>query len=117
MLVAVCGGAGYIGSHFVRLMKRMGHDCVVFDNFSTGHVWAVPEGVPVVNVDLCSKLDVQEAFKAVEADAVVHFAALSLVGESATDPGLYYRSNITGALNVLDSMIGSRIKKFIFSST
>ncbi|SFQ67290.1 UDP-glucose 4-epimerase [Roseivivax halotolerans] len=115
--ILVCGGAGYIGSHMVRLLRRSGHAVTVFDNFSQGHQAALPDDVSVIEGDLCDPQALVRAFAAGPFDAVYHFAALISVGESVTAPDLYYRNNVVGALNLLDAMRGAGCDRIVFSST
>jgi UDP-glucose 4-epimerase len=112
----VTGGAGYIGSVVARHLIDAGHQVTVADNLSKGHRWAVPEGaeLKVVDVlDLPALTDVvAEGF-----DAVLHFAALSLVGESVAEPVRYFRANVGGSLNLLDAMRAAGVRRLVFSST
>lgn len=117
MKVLVTGGAGYIGSHAVRELQRLGYAVTVYDNLSTGHRAAMPASVPFVQGDLFDKKKLSEAFTSYEIEAVVHFAASSLVGESMTAPALYYRNNVAGTLSLLEAMIENQVKKIVFSST
>ena len=116
MRLLVVGGAGYIGSHMVKMLARSGHDVVVFDNLSTGYRELAAYGHfiegDIVDINLLKKL-----FKKNKFDAVMHFAANSLVGESMSNPSKYYRNNVTNTLNLLDVMIWHDVKNFIFSST
>lgn len=116
MRVLVTGGAGYIGSVMAALLLENGHDVVVADNLSRGHRDAVLPEAEFVEIDL---LDTAEVSRVVEKgfDAVMHFAALALVGESMDRPDLYYRTNVTGSMNLLDAMIAGGIRKLVFSST
>jgi UDP-glucose-4-epimerase GalE len=114
--VLVCGGAGYIGSHMCKALARAGHLPVTLDNFSTGHRWAVKWG-PLVEADLLDRDALARAFDAHRIDAVMHFAARSLVAESMQQPGLYFRNNVTGTLNLLDAMRAVGVDKLVFSST
>jgi len=116
MAVLVAGGAGYIGSHAVRALQRAGRDVVIFDNFEKGHPEAISD-VPVFKGDLRSPDDVRTAFAQHTVEAVMHFSAYSLVGESMQCPERYYENNVYGTLNLLDAMRRSGIKRFIFSST
>jgi len=112
----VVGGAGYIGSVVARHLLGAGHDVTIVDNFSKGHDWAVPDGAAVRRVDV---LD-QAALAAVVAEgfeAVLHFAALSLVGESVGEPVRYFRTNLGGTLNLLDAMREAGARRLVFSST
>ncbi len=116
MRALVFGGAGYIGSVVARHLVDAGHHVTVADNLSKGHEWAVPEGVELCRVDL---LD-QPALTALldgGYDVVLHFAALSLVGESVAEPVRYFRTNVGGTLNLLDAMRGAGVGRLVFSST
>jgi UDP-glucose 4-epimerase len=116
MKVLVTGGAGYIGSVVVRALKAQGSEVSVLDDLSKGHRDAVPADVELFQVDI---LD-QPALNHVVAqnfDAVMHFAACSLVGESTEEPVRYFRTNLGGTLNVLDAMRASQVGRLVFSST
>lgn len=114
--VLVTGGAGYIGSHACKLLKAAGHTPVVFDNFCTGWREAVKFG-PLIEGDLLDPGALSAAFEAARPDAVMHFAALSNVGESADRPELYWRNNVVGSLNLLDAMRAAGVDKLVLSST
>jgi UDP-glucose 4-epimerase len=116
MRLLVTGGAGYIGSIVARHLLAGGHQVVVLDNLSRGHRQAIPEGAELVTVDL---LDRETLVAAVDRgfDAVLHFAALSLVGESVAHPELYYRTNVGGTLNLLEAMRAAEVPRLVFSST
>lgn len=114
--ILVCGGAGYIGSHMCKQLARSGFEPVTFDNLSTGHRWAVKWG-PLVEGDLLETDSLASVFREYHIDAVMHFAARSLVGESMQNPGLYFRNNVTGTLNLLDAMLTAGVSKLVFSST
>ena len=114
--VLVTGGAGYIGAHACKVLKRAGFEPVTFDNLNTGWAEAVKFG-PFVQGDLMNRADVDAAFAEHQPVAVLHFAALSLVGESMTDPGKYWRVNVTGALNLIEGALAAGCKNFVFSST
>lgn len=116
MKVLVCGGAGYIGSHMVRYLSSQGHSAVVFDNLSTGHREAVP-GVRLIEGDLLNEHDLSSVLAMERYDAVMHFCARSLVGESVVEPYGYYENNVTGTLNLLKAMRDSGVFKLVFSST
>jgi UDP-glucose 4-epimerase len=115
--ILVCGGAGYIGSHMVKTLLATSHETVVLDDLSTGHAWAVPENIPILNLSLLDAAAIRQALEGANFDAVIHFAARSLVGESVTDPALYYAGNVTGTLNLLDAMRHAAIPNIVFSST
>ena len=114
--ILVCGGAGYIGSHMCKALARAGCVPVTFDNFSTGHRWAVKYG-PLAEGDLLQPDSLHRAFQAWPIRAVLHFAARSLVGESVRQPGLYFRNNVTGTLNLLDAMQRASVQRLVFWST
>lgn len=114
--ILVVGGAGYIGSHMVRLLIEMGREVVVFDNFCQGHREAV-NGIELVEGNLLNPADLAAVFKQHDIDAVIHFAALIAVGDSVGDPNAYYRNNVTGSLNLLDAMRAAGVTRLVFSST
>ena len=116
MKTLICGGAGYIGSHMVKLLAEQGHEVVTFDNLSTGHREAVQWGELVVG-DLLDDEALASLFKHHCFDAVMHFSAKSLVGESVTDPEAYYENNVIGTAKLLKQMRISGVNRFIFSST
>jgi len=112
----VVGGAGYIGSVVARHLLDAGHDVTVADNLSKGHERAVPDGAVLRRVDVLD-LPALTAVLAEGFDAVLHFAALSLVGESVTEPVRYFRTNLGGTLNLLDAMRDAQVRRLVFSST
>lgn len=114
--VLVTGGAGYIGSHACKALARAGFEPVVFDNLSTGWAEAVKWG-PLVKGDLMDRASIDAALAGHRPVAVMHFAALSLVGQSMADPGLYWRVNTGGALNLLEACAAAGVRNFVFSST
>jgi len=114
--ILVTGGAGYIGSHTVKLLRRAGHQPVIFDNFSTGRPELV-QAEEVIQADLADSLALREAFARHPFQAVLHFASLIRVGESFADPQKYYRHNLVNSLNLLDAMLAAGVKKLIFSSS
>ena len=116
MNILICGGAGYIGSHMAKMLATQHHKITVFDNFSTGHRQAVKWG-DLAEGDLLDQNALEQLFMKESFDAVMHFSAKSLVGESMADPALYYRNNVVGTLNLLDAMIKHDVKKFVFSSS
>jgi len=116
MKLIIVGGAGYIGSHMVKIAHQAGHDVITIDNLSTGYQDAVLHG----EFELCDILDtakLDKLFKKHKPDAVMHFSAYSLVGESMTNPYKYYNNNVSGTLSLLKAMIDNDCMKFIFSSS
>ncbi len=116
MHILICGGAGYIGSHMAKMLASHGHTITVFDNLSTGHQEAVQWGELVCG-DLLDQAALDQLFQGRRFDAAMHFSAKSLVGESMSDPALYYRNNVTGTLNLLDTMRSHGVDRFVFSSS
>jgi len=112
----VLGGAGYIGSHMVRVLQRAGHDVTVFDDLSTGHREAIGT-TPLVEGNMLDPAALDRAIDTARPDCVLHFAAKSLVGESMTDPGLYYRNNVAGTLCLLEALKRHAVPRLVFSST
>ena len=117
MSVLVTGGAGYIGSHTVKLLNEKDYDVIVFDNFSRGHIESLPKNVKFENVDLLDYTKLKKIVPKYDIDAVIHFAALAYVEESVEKPDLYYTNNVTGSLNLLKVLKENGTKKFVFSST
>jgi UDP-glucose 4-epimerase len=115
-VVLVTGGAGYVGSHACKALAAAGHEPVVFDNLSTGWRKAVRYG-PLVEGDLLDPAALARAFASHQPQAVMHFAALSEVGESARRPDLYWRNNATGSLNLATAAREHGVGAFVFSST
>ncbi|MBU2493915.1 MAG: UDP-glucose 4-epimerase GalE [Bacteroidetes bacterium] len=117
MNILVTGGAGYIGSHFVKQLVKVGYNAVVLDNLSRGHKESVPANVNLEIVDLKDYKSTRTIFNKYKFDAVVHFAAYAYVGESVENPELYYTNNLIGTMNLLKAVKESGINKFVFSST
>lgn len=116
--ILVIGGAGYIGSHTVKLLIDMGYNVIIYDNLSKGH----KEVADILNVklivgDLGDRQKLKEVFETEKIDIVMHFAAFIEVGESVIDPGKYYENNVAKVINLLNQMVESNIKYFVFSST
>jgi UDP-glucose-4-epimerase GalE len=114
LAVLVVGGAGYIGSHTARVLQRKGYDVIVYDNLSTGHR-SLAEGCELVVGDIADSAKLASVLS--RCDAVMHFAAHAYVGESVQNPRKYFRNNVTSAVALLDAVMDSRVRKFIFSST
>jgi UDP-glucose 4-epimerase len=116
MKLCVSGGAGYIGSVVAQSLVDEGHDVTIVDNLSTGHEEAIPRGSRFVRGDIRDAAVLSEAFSG-GIDAVLHFAALSIVGDSVDRPIDYFDNNVGGSLSLLRAMQTSGIKRFVFSST
>ena len=114
-VVFVTGGAGYVGSHSVKALAQAGYDVVVYDNLSAiQRIAAVVPGrsVTLVEGDILDGSRVREALQSSGASAVMHFAAILLVGESVREPYRYYRNNVAGTLTVLEAMATVQVKSF-----
>jgi len=114
--VLVVGGAGYIGSHMVRLLDSAGHQVVTLDNLSEGHRKAVVAGKLVVGV-MSDRSLVESLLRDERIEAVIHFAASALVGESVTHPAKYYRNNVVATYELLEAMRACDVRRIVFSST
>ena len=117
MRIFVVGGAGYIGSVCAELLLDEGHEVAIFDNLTEGHRRAVDPRATFIQGELADRMRVQAALFDARPDAVMHFAANALVGESMRDPSKYFRNNICNGLNLLDAMITGRVQRIVFSST
>lgn len=117
MKLLVTGGAGYIGSHFVKIAKGIGHEIIVVDNLSRGNRAAIPDGVEFFEIDLLDYRKLSNILAGFSIDAIVHFAAFAYVGESVEKPDLYYKNNVVGSLNLINFAVENNIDKFVFSST
>lgn len=117
MAILICGGAGYIGSHAVRYFREQGEEVIVADNLSTGHRAAVPDGVPFYEGDIRRPELLDRIFTENRIEAVIHFAAYSLVGESMTEPLKYFNNNVYGMQVLLEAMQRHGTDKIVFSST
>jgi UDP-glucose 4-epimerase len=115
--ILVVGGAGYIGSICTELLLDAGHEVAVFDNLSEGHRAAVDQRAEFIEGDLSIRDQIDEAMRRVQPEAVMHFAASALVGESMTNPSKYFRNNVYNGLNLLDAMVAAGVKRLVFSST
>jgi len=116
MNILVTGGAGYVGSHAARLLDRAGHDVWVYDNLSRGHREAVLPG-KLIEGSLSERAKLEAVLSEKKIDAVMHFAAFALVGESVSDPAMYFQNNVVCSLNLFDAMRTVGVTKIIFSST
>ncbi len=114
--VLVTGGAGYIGSHAAKALRRAGHRVVIYDNFSAGHRSAALDA-PVIEGDIGDAAAVRRAIRESGATAVMHFAAWLSVPDSVRDPSGYYRNNVVGTLATLEAMAAEGCRHFVFSST
>ncbi|WP_300546516.1 UDP-glucose 4-epimerase GalE [Roseovarius sp.] len=114
--ILVTGGAGYIGSHACKALKVAGYTPVTYDNLCTGWQDAVKFG-PFEEGDLTDRARLDQIFAAYQPVAVMHFAALSQVGESMREPGLYWHNNVAGSLSLLQAAVQAGCKNFVFSST
>jgi UDP-glucose 4-epimerase len=114
LAVLVVGGAGYIGSHAAHVLRRRGYEVIIYDNLSTGHR-ELAEGFELIVGDISDSANLANVLR--RCDSVMHFAAHAYVGESVADPKKYFHNNVTAALVLLDSVLQSRVRKVIFSST
>ena len=115
--ILIVGGAGYIGSHMVKMLAKDGHRVIVLDNLSTGFAEAARFGEKLIVGDLADESLLDQLFTDYQFDAVMHFAAASLVDESMENPAKYYRNNVNNTLNLLDAMVKHQVLNFVFSST
>ena len=124
-MILITGGAGYIGSHTVlNLIEKTDYKIIIFDNLENGHIETVntllkinPDNIIFEKGDLRNIKDIENVFNKYSIDGVIHFAAFALVEESVQNPSKYYRNNIYGTLNLLDTMIKHNVKRIVFSST
>lgn len=114
MSILVVGGAGYIGSHTARALRRHGYEVVIFDNLSRGHAF-LAEGFELIVADMADRVPLAKAMSRV--DAVMHFAAHSQVGESVQNPRIYFQNNAEAGVNLLNTALDAGVRRFIFSST
>jgi UDP-glucose 4-epimerase len=117
MKIFLTGGAGYIGSIVSEVLLNAGHDVTVFDNLERGHREAVDDRARLIVGDLREKASVEDAMADVKPDAVMHFAAYALVGESMEKPEMYWRNNVVGGVNLAEAMVNCGVNKIVFSST
>lgn len=124
-MILITGGAGYIGSHTVlNLIEKTDYKIIIFDNLENGHIETIntlleinPDKIIFEKCDLRNIEDIENVFNKYSIDGVIHFAAFALVEESVQNPSKYYRNNIYGTLNLLDTMIKHNVKRIVFSST
>jgi UDP-glucose 4-epimerase len=117
MAILVTGGAGYIGSATVEMLRAQGEAVVVLDNLSRGHRAAVPAGLPFYACNIGDRAVVAKVARAHSIDSCIHFAAYAYVGESVTEPALYYENNVEQGMVFLNALIDAGVQRFIFSST
>jgi len=117
MKVLVVGGAGYIGSICAQILLDQKHQVAILDNLSEGHRRALDSRAEFVEADLADRETTIKILARLRPDAVMHFAANALVGESMENPSKYFRNNIAAGLNLLDAMIDAKVKRLVFSST
>ncbi|HKZ34990.1 MAG TPA: UDP-glucose 4-epimerase GalE [Patescibacteria group bacterium] len=116
MKVFVTGGAGYIGSHTVRLLLEKGHKVLIYDSLEHGHKKATL-GAPLVVGKISDRKKLHDALVSFRPDAVIHFAAYIAMGESVVSPSKYFQNNVTQALTLFDEMVASKINRIVFSSS
>lgn len=117
MKILVTGGSGYIGSVTIRRLLASGHQIAIFDNLERGHRESIPEGVPLTVGDLRDANAIHSAMHLYKPDAVMHFAAYALVGESMRLPEMYFQNNVVGGLNLLEAMRTNDVGRIVFSSS
>jgi UDP-glucose 4-epimerase len=116
MKILVVGGAGYVGSHSVKLLRSLGHTVWVYDNLSRGHRESVPKEI-LIEGNLTDRALLMRVMQEKEIEAVMHFAAYALVGESVQHPAMYYQNNVTATFELLEAMRSAGVWRFVFSST
>jgi UDP-arabinose 4-epimerase len=114
LIVLVVGGAGYIGSHAARTLRKLGHEAVLYDNLSTGHAF-LTKGFELIQADLADTAKLSAAMRRV--DSVMHFAAHAYVGESVENPRKYFHNNVEKGLALLNACVDCGVRRVIFSST
>src|SRR6476660_3566293 len=117
MKILVVGGAGYIGSVCAELLLNEGHVVGTFDNLSEGHRGAIDSRAEFTEGDLADRNQIQSTLARFQPEAVMHFAANALVGESMENPSKYFRNNVSNGLNLLDAMVATKTQQIVFSST
>ncbi len=116
MNILVVGGAGYVGSHTVRMLFDRGETVWVYDNLSRGHAGAVPKNC-LIQGNLSDRARLVQVMREKKIDAVMHFAAFALVGESVSEPSMYYQNNVVATLELMEAMREAGVWRFVFSST
>jgi UDP-glucose-4-epimerase GalE len=114
LVVLVIGGAGYIGSHTARALRRRGHEVIIYDNLSTGHAF-LAAGFELIRADIADVQSLSATLRRV--DSVMHFAAHAYVGESVENPRKYFRNNVESGLVLLNACLDNGVRRMIFSST
>lgn len=117
MNILVTGGAGYIGSVVTERLMASGHNAIIYDNLSEGHRGAVASGASLVVAELDDAVALTDCLRKHRIEAVIHLAAHALVGESMADPSKYYRNNVAAGIVLLDAMVGTDVRRIVFSST
>jgi UDP-glucose 4-epimerase len=117
MKILVVGGAGYIGSVCAEQLLEAGHAVTIFDNLTEGHRAAIDPRAEFIESDLQDRQSIESSLSRAHPDAVMHFAANALVGESMQDPSKYFRNNVGHGLNLLDAMVSTGVARLVFSST
>src|SRR5215213_8389898 len=117
MAILVTGGAGYIGSVTVEMLRKKGEQVVVLDNLFRGHRAAVDESVPFYEGEIGDRALVKRICQQHNIEACIHFAALAYVGESVAQPKLYFENNVEQGIALLDALLASGVRRFVFSST
>src|SRR5712671_6784841 len=117
MNVFVTGGAGYIGSVCAEELLNAGHQVTVYDNLTEGHRSAVDDRATFIPAKPEQEQHLAKVLKESQAEAILHFAASALVGESMTNPGKYFHNNVSNGLRLLEAAVSAGVKKFVFSST
>lgn len=115
--ILVTGGAGYVGSHTVKALKKESCKVVIYDNLVYGHKWATQYADDFIEGDLSDRDKLKKVFDRYVFDGVLHFAAYAYVGESVNNPSKYYQNNVVNSLNLLDMIIKNGIRKIVFSSS
>lgn len=115
--ICVTGGAGYIGSHFVKYMEEIGVECVVIDDLRRGNLQSLGDNTKLYRISLEDRESLFEFFSRHKFSSIVHFASYAYVGESVANPLLYYRNNVIGGINLIEAAVKYGVSNFILSST